>query len=221
MIYYHQYFEMASVIAGIIFFSSLKKEKMFVFFLLCIISLSVDLISTYLISAGYNSNYFIINLYPLTAAPLIFYGFFTLLNLSSRNAAIYRIVATTACAAFFINYFFGEGINKLNTFSILFFYFFNIFLSSGMLFKMAMREDYFLFVNEPAFWVSAGLLIFSLGALVVMGMNQFIRINQITIRNVTLYRIIMPVLNVILYSSFTYAFVLCGLRKKSYSQSLS
>jgi ABC-type dipeptide/oligopeptide/nickel transport system permease component len=78
-------------------------------------------------------------------------------------------------------------------------------------------ENYFELSKHPYFWTAAGLLIFSLGTLVVLGMNQFIRINNLTIVNKALYRTIMPVLNVILYSSYSYAFYLCARMKKSYS----
>lgn len=218
---YHHYFQLISVVTGLIFIYLVWERKMIFFFLTCLAGTFVDILSGWVISAGYKSNYFIINLYPLLSVPLILIAYYRHLKLSIKNKRLYRMAAILIFSGFILNYLIGEGPIRLNTFTAIFFYFTNILLSCGMLFKLAMREDFFIFTNEPLFWISAGLLIFSLGALVTMGLNQFIRINHITIHNKTLYRVIMPMLNVILYLSFTYAFILCKRKKKSYSPSSS
>lgn len=215
---YHQYFQMAAVLVGFIFFRDLMKLKLTGFFLLCLVGLLIDVLSFWVIQNGAPSNYYIINLYSVICAPIVYFAFFRHLHLSSRNALLYKIIAVLISISFVLDYSFNGGTERLATLTIVFFYFFNILLSCGLLFKMAIRDSYFTFFDQPLFWISAALLIFSLGAIVVMGMNQFIRINHLTIKNKSLYRVIMPMLNVVLYSSFTYAFILCKLKKKSYSQ---
>jgi hypothetical protein len=83
-----------------------------------------------------------------------------------------------------------------------------------VLFKMAVIDEP---ENEriymhPFFWISVSLLLFSLGSLVVLGLQEYIVSHQIQMEGKSIYRIIMPVLNVILYLGYTYAFLLC--RKK-------
>lgn len=215
-ILFYQYFQIAAVLSGIVFFNSLIREKMVGFFVLCLIGLISDLFLVWVIENGFKNNYFIINLYSVVTAPVIFYSFYIHLKLSKRSKVLYKICALIISLGFVADYIFGKGTVEISTITILFYFFFNILLCCGLLFKMAMRDEVFSFSNEPIFWISAGLLIFSLGALVVLGMNQYIRINHLTIKNRALYRVIMPILNVILYSSFTYAFILCRLKKKSY-----
>lgn len=220
-ILYHHYFQIASVLSGLCFFRWVRYQRMQYFLLLCLVGTILDITSYQFVLLGYPSNYFVLNYYPMLSMPIVFMAYYPHLSLSRRNKFIYLLVGITATLAGAMNYLFWEGPTNLNIFSQIFYHFFCILLCCTQLFKMAMRDDYFTFSGEPVFWVSAGILIFALGALVVMGMSQFIRINQLTIHNKTLYRIIMPILNVILYSSFTYAFILCRLKRKSYSPLLS
>lgn len=220
-ILYYQYFQIASVLSGLLFFRRLRDQHLLYFLLLCTIGTVVDISSSWVKDAGYPSNHFVLNYYPMLSISVVFIAYYRHLQLSTPNGIIYKLVAVVATAAGILNYFFWEGMMKMNNFSHIFYHFFCILLSCLLLFKMAMREDYFTFTSESLFWIAGGMLIFSLGALVVMGMSQFIRINHLTIRNKALYNIIMPMLNVIFYSSFTYAFILCRLKRKSYSPLLS
>lgn len=120
---------------------------------------------------------------------------------------------------FLYNFLLGEGMYSVDSITVVLQQFILVLLCCLLLFQMAMREEYFQFSKEPMFWISGGLLVFSMGTLVALGMSQFIRMNHITIQNINLYRIIMPVLNVILYSSYIIGFILCKRKKKSYLQS--
>lgn len=221
ILYYYQYFQIASVLSGLFFLRWLRLEKMLFFLLLCTVGTVVDISSIVVMHLGYTTNHFVLNYYPLLSIPLVFLAHYRHLNLSQRHRIVYIIIALMATAAGLLNFFFWEGMTGLTIFSQISYYFFSILLSCTLLFKMAMREDYFIFTSEPVFWTCAGLLIFSLGALVVMGMSQFIRMNDLTLHNKKLYNLIMPILNVILYGSFTYAFIQCRLKKRSYSPLLS
>ncbi len=221
MILYYQYFQIASVLSGLFFLRWLRIEKMLYFLLLCTVGTVVDISSIVVMHLGYTTNHFVLNYYPLLSIPLVFLAHYSHLNLSPRHRTIYISIAIATTVAGLLNFLFWEGMTRMTVLSQIFYYFFSILLSCMLLFKMAMREDYFIFTDEPVFWTSAGLLIFSLGALVVMGMSQFIRMNDLTLHNKKLYNLIMPILNVILYGSFTYSFFLCRLKKRSYSPSLS
>lgn len=221
MILYYQYFQIASVLSGLLFLGWVRMERLSWFVLLCAAGATIDVTSTWVRNAGYPSNQFVLNYYPMLSIVIVFAGYYTHLGLSKRNKMIYISVAILVATAAILNYLFWEGMIMMDTYSHIFYHFFCILLSCSLLFKMAMREDYFTFTAEPIFWIAGGMLIFSLGALVVIGMSQFIRINHLTIRNKALYNVIMPMLNVIFYGSFIYAFILCRLKKKSYSPLLS
>jgi len=109
-----------------------------------------------------------------------------------------------------INYLFLQGTKQLNTHSIILIEIMNIILSCFVLVQLVFKDDIerSLF-NEPYFWINVGSLFFSLGTLVVMGLQQYIRANYIQLNKVSAYFFIMPFLNVILYSSWSYGFILC------------
>ena len=177
----------------------------------------IEFISANRLLFNLKTNYLIYNLYLLISTPVYFYLFYFLINIEDKFRRPYITVATLISFLFLLDFLFLEGPKNFMTISIIFQQFFFILLSCFLLFKMAVSRHYFILHKHPYFWIAAGLLIFSLGTLVVLGMNQFIRVNNITLANKHLYGTIMPVLNVLLYSSYSYAFYLCVQMKKSYS----
>lgn len=216
---WYQYFQWIALITAVLFYRHLTHHRMGFFLSLCLVVVLVEWLSHRVIEMGYPNNYFIINLYYVVSTPLYLLIFYRHLNLGPRYRIVFGIGAAIISLGIMGNYLLGEGIHALNTISIIIQQFINIIFSCALLFQSAIRDEYFKMTGDPLFWVAAGLLIFSLGSLVVMGMNQFIRINHLTISNKNLYRVIMPVLNVILYSAYTFAFILCRQKKKSYSPS--
>ena len=76
--------------------------------------------------------------------------------------------------------------------------------------KLLREDNYEISISSnPYFWISGGTLIFSIGAIVLIGPQQFILINKIQIGGVSVYRVVLPLLVLILYSSYCYAFYLC------------
>ncbi len=215
------YLQYTALLCALILYSSLRRRKMEVFFWICLVSVVVETLSGLVIEKKwFAQNYFVINFYFLLTTPLFLYAFYQQLQMTPRQQRSYKSVSLLIMAGFLYNILLGEGFNNLNTLTIIMQQFINVLLSCMLLFNMAVRDDYFLLSREPMFWISAGILIFSLGTLVSLGMSQFIRMNQITINNKNLYRITMPVLNIILYLSYTIGFILCTQKKKSYSPSL-
>ncbi len=51
--------------------------------------------------------------------------------------------------------------------------------------------------------------LFGLITLVVLGLQEYILLNHIEIAHKTLYYVILPTLNAIVYSGYSYAFILC------------
>jgi ABC-type Co2+ transport system permease subunit len=87
---------------------------------------------------------------------------------------------------------------------------FNIFFCCITLLKYALVEDsMYHFFKTPYFWVSSGLLIFSLATLVVLGLQNYILSHRVQIQQINVYRIVMPIANIVLYSAYSYAFILC------------
>lgn len=219
---YYQYFQFISVCTGFLLFPAVKRSAMVWLLLFCTWGVAIELLAWLWINSwGAVSNYVIYNLYILVAAPVLYYGFDRKMQLNSRNKIRYRISAILLLLFYGVDYLFITGSNEMTTLSVILFYFTAVLLAIGMLFKMALGEEAVSMEIQPVFWACAGFLIFGMGALVTLGLNQYIRMNHITIQNKTLYRIIMPMLNVVFSLFITYAFILCRPRKKSYSPSLS
>lgn len=214
--YYH-YFQYIALFSAFYFYKGLRVYRMKAMIPLLIAVSFIETSSIIIKTIGYTNNHFLYNLFTLISTPLYFYLFYHFLNVQGTIRKIYIYSSVIISIAFLYNFFFFEGTFKFNTLSLIILTFCSTLLSISLLFKLAISENYFELSKHPYFWISAGLLIFSLGTLVVLGMNQFIRINNLTIVNKALYRTIMPVLNVILYSSYSYSFYLCARMKKSYS----
>ena len=214
---YFLYFQYLALFSAIFFYKSLKIYRagvmLPILILVCIIETTAAIFRAY----GITTNHFLYNLFIVTCTPLYLYVFYYFLNIRPKFHRIYFYTSLAIILLILYNFFFFEGAFMFNTLSIILMQFCTILLSVFLLFRLAVSENYFILSKHPYFWISAGLLIFSLGTLVVLGMNQYIRIHNLTIVNKTLYRTIMPVLNVILYSSYSYAFYLCAQMKKSYS----
>lgn len=214
---YFLYFQYFALFSAIIYYKSLKTFKAGAMLPLLILVCIIETLSAIFKNIEISSNHYLYNLFIVLCTPLYFYLFYYFLNIKPRFRKVYFFTCLSISVLLIFNFLFFEGIFIFNTLSIIFMQFCTILLSVFLLFRLAVSENYFILSRHPYFWIAAGLLIFSLGTLVVLGMSQYIRIHNLTIVNKTLYRTIMPVLNVILYSSYSYAFYLCAQMKKSYS----
>jgi magnesium-transporting ATPase (P-type) len=187
------------------------------FLFLSIFICLIELVGSNIALLGYKSNYHTSNLYVFVSSFSYLYIYYKILNLRDEAARAYKITGAVVMLVLLYNYLFFEGPFRLNSIGVVIEQLITIMLSCTLLFRIAISEKYFIVWKEPYFWIAAGLLIFSLGTLVVFGFLQYIRINHLTIKNKSLYAVIMPVLNVILYSAYTYAFYLCKPKKKLYS----
>ena len=214
---YFLYFQYLALFSAIYYYKSLKIFKAGAMLPLLILVCAIETASAVSKHFGYSNNHYLYNTYILTNTPLYFYLFYYFLNINPKIRKPYFLTAVSISVLMLLNFVFLEGIFIFNTLSIILMQFCTVLLSVFLLFRLAVSEKFFVLSKHPYFWIAAGLLIFSLGTLVVLGMNQYIRMHQLTIVNKALYRTIMPILNVILYSSYSYAFYLCAQMKKSYS----
>lgn len=113
-----------------------------------------------------------------------------------------------ACLLFNICFF--QGINQADIYSIILCEFAMAVISLLAVVKLFLDDDSALMLNtHPYFWISAGTFIFSAGALIIIGLHQYILAKNLRYGGLRVDRYVMPVLNYILYSSYGYAFILC------------
>jgi hypothetical protein len=219
-IYWFQYFQFFSLLAALVCFNGLRRFSLTVFLPLLVVVCVTELLASNISFLGLTSNYSIYNYYLLVSTPLYLLGFYRMLDLK-KNIRLAFLGTSFLCMVFiFFNYFFFEGANKFNSLSLVLIFLLFILFSCLSLSQLAMNDKREVrFFREPYFWISGGLLLFSLGAVVLLGLQGFIAKNSLTINGKNLYRVIMPFLNMVLYCSYSYAFILC--RKQEPSLSLS
>jgi len=206
---YYVYFQLISLLIALLCHVRLKAYHLTnyipLLYITCIIELSAGIVKQ-----TSQVNYFIYNLYLLFSTPIQVLLFYRMLKPLSNGKVLMLSVSTLLLLFLVVNFYFLQGLETFNSYSLIFIMLFNIVCSSLVLLKTLLLEERQTNVfKEPYFWINSATLLFSLGTLVVLGLQQYIIINKIQIENKSVYRSIMPILNVILYSAYSYAFLLC------------
>lgn len=207
--------QLLSLLIAIFCYKRLRMFSLQAFIPLLLITCSIEILASCNEMFGWKSNYFLYNWYLLLSPPFYLYLFYKMLDLQGTAGFVFAVIALLAVLLVFLNYFFVQGNSIFNNYSFLFIEIINIVFCCIILFKMALIDEPGpepLF-QLPYFWISLSLLLFSLGAVVVLGMQEYIAKNKIEIEGKPLYRFIMPALNMVLYLGYSYAFLLC--RKKN------
>lgn len=207
--YYH-YFQLASFLVAILCYKGLVRYRLTAFFPLLAVVCTIELLATNSELFGWKSNYFLYNYYLLVSLPLHFYIFYKILGLVGTTKYVFLTIALLGVTLSLLNYFSYQGKSVFNSNTLLFFEIINIFFSCILLIQMSLEDNSRVpLLKHPYFWVAAPTLLFSLGTMVVLGLQQYISSNNIHIDGKSLYRVIVPALNVLLYAGYAYAFILC------------
>jgi hypothetical protein len=113
-----------------------------------------------------------------------------------------------------VNYGFIQGQTQFNTFSMGLEEIMKIIFAGLCLLRLTVldREE-INFMKEPYFWINSLNLLGGLITVVVLGLQSYILLNKIEIAHRSLYAAILPVVNAIVYSGYSYAFMLCKMQK--------
>lgn len=216
IISYFHYFELLSFIFSIVFYQNLKEKKIEAFALFLGLTVVTELLaSNWLPLTGIYRNDVIYNIYWLISFPIQLYIYYRVLNLSPNSKKAFIAFSTVLTIASLVNFFFFQGIFIFNTYSFIFFQLVIIFFSVLILFQIVTEEDDDInFLSSPYFWIFGSGLLFSLGSLIIIGLRQFILVYNLTINGKHIYQVLMPILIVILYSSYSYGFYLCKKQMK-------
>jgi hypothetical protein len=214
-IHWYQYFALFSLLWAIYCHRGLNAFSIGIMIpLLLLDNLAEIIASNWRYLFHLNNNYFIYNLYLLLSTPLFFSLFAAMLDLNQPERR--RLFWTGVAIEVFIllNYFFIQRWTDFNTYSLLVAQTANIILSCLVLARLAIRkDDESGLLQDPYFWINAMILLFSLVTVIVLGMQKYIAVNHIEIRNKILYSAIMPAANAVLYTGYSCAFLLCQIQK--------
>lgn len=160
---------------------------------------------------GWDDNAFLYNFYLILSFPITVYIFHNILGYNGWMKHAYFGLNAVALIFFIINLLFFEGFKTFNQNTLILTEFLATLLSVLVLIKLFREDDFqVLAYNHPYFWISAGTLIFSLSMLVILGLYHYVIIHKIQIAGVNIYQVLTPIMNIILYGSYSYAFFLCG-----------
>ena len=110
-----------------------------------------------------------------------------------------------------LNIFFIQGADHFDTYSLILTEFVTTLLSLLVLVKLFKEDDFSIMLYQhPYFWISGATLIFSVSTLVILGLQQYIEAQHLQYDGKNIYRVLTPIMNVVLYVSYSYAFFLCN-----------
>lgn len=209
--HYYHYIELLSFVLSVVLFSALKEKRLEGYALFLGITIITEVTaSNWLNWTGNIRNDIIYNIYWTLSNPVQLYIFYRVLSPLKKSLNAFKIFCFIVIALSLINLLFIQGIFLANTYTFILFGLINIFFSVMILFQLVTNENINInFLKSPYFWVFGALLLFSLGALIIIGLRQFIILYDLTINGKHIYKVLMPILIVILYSSYSYGFYLC------------
>jgi hypothetical protein len=208
-----QYFQLLSLLVAIICYKGLVHCQLVLFIPLLLLTNVVEILGANYKQLGWSRSDAVYNWYILLSTPINLYLYGVMLKLRRNEKPVYIIISILSLAFIIINFAFLQGARQFNNISVVLIEILNIVFSCFVLLRLALYGDVKLgILKAPYSWISAANLLFGLITLVLLGLQQYIRSNNIVIGNTSLYRAILPVVNIILYSCYTVAFILCRIR---------
>jgi len=205
-----QYFEYLSLLFVIIFYNKLKFFRLTPFLWLLLIVCITETLGANSKLFGLYKNYIIFNYYLLTTTPISLWLFLNMLDFKALIKTMFLVISGLLMFFVIFNFLFLQGTDNFNSYSFVMIEFIKSLLALMVITKLLREDNYEISISgNPYFWISGGTLIFSIGSIVLLGPQQFILTNKIQIGGVSIYKVIIPILIVILYSSYCYAFYLC------------
>ncbi|MBA4257978.1 MAG: hypothetical protein C0446_02360 [Chitinophaga sp.] len=206
----------SSFLVCIYLFKYLKDTLLKYFLPFLLITLTVELVGFWLTKIGIK-NYLLYNVF--TTLEFIFYSFLFSKHLKTTlfkklTLGFMPFYATMV----FLNLQFIQGYNSFHTYTFLLGSFFIVLFCCLFFYESVLPEhlDHPL-AKQPFFWVCTGLLLFYMGSVIINALFEYLRSYDLQEEGKRIYGIINQSLNVVLYSAFIYAFILCRKNKKTYS----
>ncbi len=208
--------QILSFIVCILLYKTLKSTELRFFLPFLFLTIFVELLGSWYVSHGIR-NYLMYNVF--TAFEFIFYAFLFYKHFKLKGfkkAALFFIPFYILCVT--INVSFIQGPNNFHTYTFLLGSFF-IVTFCCLFFYESVLPDHLdnALTKQPFFWVCTGLLLFYLGSVIINALFEYLRSFDMQEEGKRIYGIINQSLNVVLYSAFIFAFLLCQKNSKTYS----
>jgi hypothetical protein len=218
----HLYLEIISLLIALFFYKDLKRnDAMFYFIPFLIVTALVEMSAKW-IWKDRNEKFLIFNIF--TAAEFVFYSVLFRIHLNNKILRyIVILLIPFYLTLFILNVIFVQELTtSFHSYTFLLGSFFMVVYSCFFLYESILPESISVRLSlQPFFWISIGLLIFYLGSVIINALVEYLTKSDFKEQGIIIYRNITNSLNVILYGSFSIAFILCrNNRKTSSSPSL-
>ena len=206
----------SSFLICVLLYRALKSSSLRYFLPFLLLTLFVEMLGYWSIKIGVR-NYMMFNVF--TTIEFLFYAFLFFKNFKLKifkKIALFFIPLYIVAVA--INLLFIQGTNNFHTYTFLLGSFF-IVTFCCLFFYESVLPDYLdnALTKQPFFWVCTGLLLFYLGSVIINALFEYLRSFDMQEEGKRIYGIINQSLNVVLYSAFIFAFLLCQKNSKTYS----
>jgi hypothetical protein len=210
-----EYFQLISLAVAIYCRKGLKACSLSAFIPLLIIVNVLELSGWNFRSFGWASNYNVYNVYLLLSTPFFFWLSGKMLFLTNRESLVFYTVCALCMLFVVVNFLFIQGrMERFNTYSLgLIAIMLIVFSGLGLVRLTVIDQEEINFLKEPYFWINSLNLLFYLITLVILSMQTYILVNHIEIGHKKLYSAILQPLNAIVYTGYSYAFILCRTQK--------
>ena len=214
-----QCFQILSLLLSVVYSKGLRKFRLSLFIPLLLVVCVTEFIGTNRAYFGWKNNYLVYDCYLIISFPITYYIFYRMLAYTSWLRIIYFSLGFLILTFFILNILFIQGVGKFNTNTLILTEFVTAILSLLVLVELFKEDDFsVLLYDHPYFWISGATLISSVSALVILGLQQYIEVNKLRYEGKNIYRILTPIVNVVLYVSYSYAFFLCNKLTNKLSQ---
>lgn len=206
-----QYFQILSLLLSIIYNRGLSKFKISGFIPLLSITCIAEFIGSNRSYFGWKNNYLLYDWYLIISFLITYYVFYKMLAYVSWIRVIFFCLGFLLLTFLLLNIFFIQGADHFDTYSLILTEFVTTLLSLLILVKLFKEDDFSIMLYQhPYFWISGATLIFSVSTLVILGLQQYIEAQHLQYDGKNIYRVLTPIMNVVLYVSYSYAFFLCN-----------
>ena len=218
----HLYLEITCLFIALLFYKDLKRNTIMVYFIPFLFVTALVEVSAKWIWSDRHEKFIIFNIF--TAAEFVFYSLIFRFHLTNKLLRyIIILLIPIYLLLFILNVIFVQGIaSSFHSYTFLLGSFFMVVYSCFFLYESILPESINVKLShQPFFWISIGLLIFYLGSVIINALVEYLTKSDFREQGIIIYTNITNSLNIILYGSFSIAFILCrNNRKTSSSPSL-
>lgn len=199
--------ELFALLVSLILIKHLRKHPYFIYF---VPFLAITyIVEIYAINKDRSLKYILYNYF--FAFEFFFYSFIFYQNLELPNLKkLVKLLFLIYIISFTANQLFGQGVYEYNRYTYILGSFimvcFVCFLFYETILPKTLHKN---LLQRPIFWVATGLLFFYLGTVIMHAMIQFLTNSELEKRAIPIFQFIVHSLNVILYGSFSLAFIIC------------